>query len=226
MSEYKLLSDISQNLTDIFTNLLFGVILLMLILKLLMPKRYHSNIKTPNIYIFEYEAQAGQLFSFYNILTLLIKILSYGLFSLAILFFCQKVYNPDCIPPNFYPKLFSAFIIYIILKFFLEELYLRKIKKTELISKIRLIRLSFENYLAFYLFIIAFLTFFLPEKNNTFFVVIVIISTLWIFFVFYKFYNSLKKHIDIKKYQIILYLCILEILPFISLIGWIIFQIL
>jgi len=226
MADYLPLSHTGQGLSNLFLGLFFGAVFILFFLKLLLGKRYSLNTGSPNIYIFEYESRAGRLLSSYNILNLLFKLFSYLLFSLAILSFHQNIAHFSSSIFNIFLKIFLLLIIYVFVKLVIDDLYMRIIKKSKFISKIRFIRLSYENYLAFYLFIIAFLSFFFPVKNQIFFIIIISISTLWGIWTFLNFYNSLTKHIDIKKYQIILYLCLSEILPFISLIGWIIFQIL
>jgi len=226
MADYLPLSYNGQEFSNLFFGLFFGAVIILFFLKLLLGKRYSLNTGSPNIYIFEYESRAGRLFSSYNLLNVTFKLFSYLLFSLSILSFYQINGHFSYSIFNIYIKIFLLLVIYIIVKLFIDDLFMRIIKKSNFISKIRFIRLSYENYLAFYLFILAFLSFFFPVKNQIFFIIIISISVLWGIWTFLNFYNSLTKHIDIKNYQIILYLCLSEILPFISLIGWIIFQIL
>jgi len=226
MVDYLPISYSGKELSNLFLGLFFGAVFILFLLKSLLGKRYSLNTGSPNIYIFEYESKAGRLFSLYNISNLLFKLITYLLFSLAILSFHQIIGRISYSIINVYVKIFLFLVIYFFIKLFVDYLYMRIIKKSNFISKIRFIRLSYENYLAFYLFILAFLVFFFPVKNHIFFIVTISISILWFIFAFSNFYNSLTKHLDLKKYQIILYLCLSEILPFISLIGWIIFQIL
>jgi len=200
--------------------------LLLIINKLMFGKRYDLNIRQPNVYVFTYEAQAGKFITLYNILNLFIKFLAYLLFGLSLL----KFYTTSLKNINFNTHLFktfiTAFLFYIAGKFFIEAFFLMLIKQSKFIQKIRLIRNGYENYVAFYLIIAAFLIFYLPVKSVVIFYVIISISTILILIIIYIFYRSLKKHVEIKTYQIFLYLCMTEILPLLLLTGWIIFQIL
>ncbi len=228
----KLFSIIITNLrtvdpiNDWFLGLFLLLGLLILFFKALYPKRFGLNIKSPNIYIFEYEAQTGRWLSFYNTGFFIIKLWTYVLFSLALIYFYQQIISAKILDLILINKLFLTLLICLVAKLILEILYFILIKKINLLNKIRFIRAAFENYQAFYLFIISFLIFYSPVHSGVLFYLIVTLSILWWLIVLYNLYGSIKKHSDIKKYQIILYLCLSEILPFIVVIGWIIFQIL
>jgi len=226
MADYLPLSYNEQELSNLFLGLFFGAVFILFFIKLFFGKRYSLNTGSPNIYIFEYESKLGRLLSSYNLLNLLFKLISYLLFSLAFLSFYQIIGRFSYSIYNVYFKIFLLLVIYVFVKLVIDDLYMRIIKESNFISKIRFIRLSYENYFGFYLFILAFLIFFFPIKSQIFFIISISVSILWGIWTLLIFYISLTKHIDIKKYQIILYLCLSEILPFISLIGWIIFQIL
>jgi len=225
MSPYLSITQNSSDLQNIFIILFLIAGLFLMLNKSLFSKRFSLNMTSPNIYIFEFEAQSKKLISLYNINNFLIKLLAYVLFSLALLKLREtaKSINYD---QTLFPLFFKSFLIYSIVKFLLEELYLRGIKKTQFIDKVRLIRLTYENYVAFYLIIFSFLIFYFPYHSFIIFDIIISISVIWLILVLLNFSSNLNKHIEIKNYQIFLYLCLSEILPIITVIGWIIFQIL
>ncbi len=225
MNLYLSISQNTRDLQNIFIILFLIAGLFLMLNKSLFSRRFSLNITSPNIYIFEFEAQAKKLLSLYNINNFLIKLLAYVLFSLALIKLHQttKVINFN---QNLFPIFFKSFLIYIIVKFLLEELYLRGIKQSQFIDKVRLIRLTYENYVAFYLIIFSFLIFYFPYHSSIIFDIIISISAIWLILVLFNFFRNLNKHIEIKNYQIFLYLCLSEILPIITVIGWIIFQIL
>ncbi len=213
-------------LNDLFLELFITLGFLLVITKSLFPKRFSLNIKSPNIYIFEYEAQVGQRFSFYNLIHFVIKLAVFVIFFLALIHYYQFMAPINIQPKILISGLFKIFFVYSIIKSLIEIIFTFLIKKNKYLNKIMFIRLAYENYQVFYLYFLAFLIYFLPFHSLLFFYVIVTISTVWLFINLFNLYVSIRKHLDIKKYQIILYLCLSEILPFIVVIGWIIFQIL
>lgn len=226
MTPFFALIKTSYELDNRFVSLFFLGFLFLVLIKIFAPKQFDLNITSPNIYIFEYESQMGKWFSLYNLFFFLVKLISYILFMLAISQFHHSSLHLQAIDFHVIPKLFLIFLIFILMKFFLELLFLFIIKKQSYYKKLQFIRISFDNYLAFYLFILSFLIFYFPSQPFWFFWVIIGFSVLWFIFFLLNLYNSLSKHSDLKSYQIILYLCLSEILPFIVVIGWIIFQIL
>jgi len=199
---------------------------LLAFLKITTPKRFNLNISSPNIYVFAYEAQAHHLWSFYHLIFLLFKFIASSLFSLTLIFLFQKQIHFSIDIWYMIKFLSVAWMLFFIAKYLIEILYVIIIKKHKFMHKLRFIRQSYENYFFFYLFIFSFLSFYFPVKNFWIVGIIITISTLWTLLVWYNIYNNIHKHIDIKSYQIFLYLCLSEILPFIVIIGWIIFQIL
>ncbi len=215
---------------DFFQNifvLLFSIaVFLFMFSKLWFNKRLNINITAPNIYIFEYESQSQNLVSLYNLNAFIFKILAYTLFIIAFL----KFFNLNFKLPNQHELTWAIIMIsatgYLGLKIILEILLLILLKKSKFLMKIRFIRTTYENYIVFYLFLMAFLIYYFPYQSKVFFYIIVSISAIWLIGLWTNLFNSLHKHTSLKSYQIFLYLCLSEILPFILVTGWIIFQIL
>ena len=205
--------------------LLFSIAgLLLTFTKLWFNKRLSLNISRPNVYLFEYESQSKHIFSSYNINTGLFKILTYTLYIISILKLALA--NHDLSIRNINWRLLLLIVTgYFVLKFFLEIIFVLLIKKSNFLNKIRFVRTTYENYTIFYLFFFSFLIYYFPYQSSIFLYLIISISIIWILGAWTNIYISLRKHTVLKTYQIILYLCLSEILPFILVNGWIIFQI-
>ncbi len=211
---------------NLFLSLYFAGLLSIILMYILFQKRFSLNIYSPNIYLFDYEAQSVYTLSLYNILSFILKYITWLLFFLALAVYCLSFTRVTCLSTEKIHQLFIVVGLYLIAKFVLELLYIIWIKKTEILGRIRFIRLSYENFAAFYFFLWAFLIYFFPYKNLLLLILIIVLSALWMMWILINFQNNISKHIHLKKYQIFLYLCLSEILPFIIIIGWIIFQIL
>jgi len=207
--------------------ILFSIAAILLMFgKLWFNKRLNINLTTPNIYIFEYESRAQNILSFYNLNAFLFKILTYSLLIIAILKQVKLNFVLSGKPGwSWYVTLVIA-TGYLGLKIILEILWLILLKKSKFLTKIRFIRTTYENYAVFYLFLMAFLIYYFPYQSKVFFYIILSISVIWLIGLWTNLFNSLHKHTSLKSYQIFLYLCLSEILPFILVTGWIIFQIL
>ncbi len=209
-----------------FIILFFIAAILLMFGKLWFNKRLNINLTTPNIYIFEYESRAQNILSFYNLNAFLFKILTYTLLIIAILKLVKLNFALSGQPALSWYVILVIAAGYLVLKIILEILLLVLLKKSRFLTKIRFIRTTYENYAVFYLFLMAFLIYYFPYQSTVFFYLIISISIIWIIGLWINLFNSLRKHTGLKSYQIFLYLCLSEILPFILVTGWIIFQIL
>jgi len=218
---YEQLNIANSTLSNIFIGTFFFTGLLILLNYYAYPKRYRLNISRPNIYIFEYETQILNQFSFYNIINSLVYLLTLLLIYMVFVnFLPEQHYNF-----SFYNKLLGAFILFLLLKKLLSLSSYFFIKNYKILSKMHFITGTYNTYLIFYLFLLSFLAFYFPFKSMAFFYVIVFISIIWILYIWASMYSAVSKHTDIKSYQLFLYLCLSEILPLILLTGWISFQI-
>ena len=213
-------------LQNTFMILFLVAALLLMFGKLWFNKRLSINLTTPNIYIFEYESQAQNLMSFYNLNAFVFKIITYSLLIIAILNFVKINFISPMDQELSWQIIMISVVSFLGLKIILEILLLILLKKSKFLTKIRFIRTTYENYAVFYLFLMAFLIYYFPYKSVLIFYLTVSVSVIWMMILWVSIYNSLSKHTDLKTYQIFLYLCLSEILPFILIIGWIIFQIL
>ncbi len=219
--KYHLIKDYTENLNGIISSLFLLIILLILFLRFIYPKRYILNIYKPNVYIFEYEAKQRNYFSFYAMMSSLINYL--------ILFFILinivRFYTKGHLTQKTIFQLIILVLGILIYKILSDFFFVVFIKKTSLFSSLRFIRISFESYLYFFLFFISFFMLFFNHFQPILFIINEIILFLFLIYNLQNFYISLSKHIDLKNSKIILYLCISEILPIIFIIYWLSFQI-
>ena len=194
----------------------------MLINYLFYTKRYQLNITRPNIYIFEYESQILNPISLYNILNAVIYILSLFIFYLSF----ENFFKIDAIDFYWYKKLLTGIVTFLIAKNILTYVLYHFNKQNNKFKKLRFINTTYNTYLGLYLFLFSFFFFYFPYKNKYLLWIIISISMLFIISTWFNIFQNYNKHFYMKSYKLFLYLCLTEILPLITLIGWISFQIL
>jgi hypothetical protein len=224
MIEYTYINNQYHDLQNVFTISFFIVSLLIVFNMYASRAKYILNITRPNIFVFEYERQSKSIFSSYQILNLIIRVIGYTLFFTSLMFYIAKSSGRYLHIDNF-AILFFLSLFFVLFKPVIIGLYLILIKKSADLYLIRHIRVAFEVFFNFYLVILSFLIFFIPYHKMLIFILIMIL--LAVFYVYYllNYFNSLTKHIKFKTYQLILYLCISEILPIMLVIYWLSFHI-
>ncbi len=200
--------------------------ILLVLTKLWYNKRLSLNINRPNVYIFEFESQSKYFLTVYNLSNGIFKILTYTLYIISILKIGKNNIIITINNKINWQLLILITFAYFVLKFFIETIYIFLIKQSSYLNKIRFIRITYENYTFFYLFFVIFLVFYFPYQSILFLYLIISISIIWIISIWINIYISLRKHTKLRTFQNILYLCLSEILPFILVNAWIIFQIL
>jgi hypothetical protein len=227
MIEYQLIENTFYPHQHLFWFVFIFTGFLLIFNKQLNPKQFKKNVTSPNIYVFEYESLSGRVFSIYNLVHYLATFLVYLLLSYAFITHYTFAYKPaQNLSANVFVLLGLSVLAFFAVRIFLSFLYLLIFKKIGFFNKIHFIRRSFGVYRIFYWYLLSFLFYFFPFKNIITFYVFTSISIIWYLFVLQKNYNSFEKHTDFKSYQLFLYLCVSEIIPFIILIWWISFQIL
>ena len=215
-----------ENIQNLYVGLFFLEITFIFLIRILFFKRYLLNVTRPNVYIFEYETQLKKQFTLYSIITLAIRYFSYLAFGIAIIYFINTVFFEQAFSNTILKDITLVLLSYFFVKYIIDYIYIFFFKKIKNISKISSISRTYQNFAGFYLYLTSFFIFFFPFKNKTSFYLIVTLSVIFISISLLNYYYSLKKHIDLKPYQILLYLCLSEILPLIMMIYWISFQIL
>jgi len=224
MNEYTFINHQYLDLQEIFTISFFLVSLLVMFNMYASRAKYLLNITHPNIFVFEYERQSKSIFSFYQILNFVIRILGYILFFSSLMYYVAQCANADFRIEDII-RIFLLSLLFVLFKSIIIAFYLFAIKKSADLYMIRHVRIAFEVYFNFYLIILSFLIFYFPYHKILIFIVILIVVAF--FYIYYQlnYLNSLTKHIKLKTYQLILYLCISEILPIMLVIYWLSFHI-
>ena len=226
MRTYLPISNQFENIQNLYVGIFFLIITFIFLIRILFFKRYLLNVTRPNIYIFEYESQLNKQFTLYSIINSAIRYFSYLAFGIAIIYFINTVFFEQAFSNTVLKDISLVLLSYFFAKSIIDYIYIFFFKKIKNISKISSISLTYQNFAGFFLFIASFLIYFFPFKNKISFYIITTLSVIFISISLLNYYYSLKKHIDLKPYQIFLYLCLSEILPLITMIYWISFQIL
>ncbi len=224
MTEYTYINTHYLDLQNIFAISFLLVSLLTMFNMYASRAKYWLNITQPNIFVFEYERQSKSIFSSYQILNLIIRIVGYSLIFSSLLFYYTESAGQDFGIDVFINIIFLS-LFFVFYKPIFVGFYFFLIKKRDDLYKIRHIRTTFDVYLNFYLVILSFLVFFFPYHKILIFITIIIISSIFYIYYLLNYLNSLTKHIKFKTYQLILYLCISEILPIMLVIYWLSFHI-
>jgi hypothetical protein len=224
MVEYLHIFQEDVDLQNVFAVALLLTGLLMMFNMYISKSKYLLNITQPNVYVFEYERQSKTAISSYQIINLLIRIIGYTLFFTSILYFYAKTNQIDL---SVYAviNIFLIALFIVFNKYITVALFFFLIKKVADLHKIRHIRTAFDVYFNFYLIFLSFFIFFFPFHKSLGFISIMAITILFYMYYLLNYSNSLIKHINFKTYQLILYLCISEILPIMLVIYWLSFHI-
>jgi len=218
---YKLIENITGTSQGLLSSIFIVILILILFLRFIYPSRYILNIYKPNVYIFEYEAKQKNYVSFYVLMGSLINYL--------ILFFVLLNFSHFVLSGELTQKVIMKNILFVtgllIYKLLSDFIFAVMIKKINLVSPLRFIRISFENHFYFFILIISFFMLFYNYNQPISFIINSIVLLFFIIYSLGNFYISLSKHIHLKSSKIILYLCISEILPILFIIYWLSFQI-
>ncbi len=213
---------------NIFVVLFFLAAFFIFLNKFFYYNRFMLNVTKPNIYVFEYESHSQRFLSLYNTFSFILNVFSFFLFTIALISYTQIVMSGmDRLEYiHLLLQLIKAIGVYFIVKNLIALILYLWEKKSKKIKKLIIIRIIYQTYGTFYLYVFSFLIYFFPYKIPFVYYLIITVSVLWLIFNFLNMFHNMRKHIHMKSYQLFLYLCLSEILPLIILIWWISFQIL
>lgn len=211
--------DFSERLiisTDWATYLLIACFVLFAISKYFYPKRFHEFLLLPitNQYFFVH-GKDDELNHPFNMMLFVVQIICVSIF----VFLLFKVYNPSEIQKNewLFLQICTAYSVFILIKFSMEKIVANIFSMDELINNYLYQKLSYRNFLGvlFFLGNLFFLYVYPPTR-----------ITLVIFGGFALALNAIALLYSYKKngklifsnfFYFILYLCTLEIAPYIIL---------
>ena len=189
-----------------------GCILIIAILKVIYPKRFDDFIRLPvsNNY-FLAKGKSEELRHPFSILLFLIQLISISLF--AYLFFLEKGKATVLL----FFKILSAVFIFIIVKTSIEKMIGAVFSIKKVIDQYIYEKLTYRNFISL-LLIIANLIFYFSVKPdlNTLLIFTGILFLINILFLFYS-YKNYRSLIFSNFFYFLLYICALEISPYLIL---------
>ena len=197
---------------DWVTLIMVGCIVVIAILKVIYPKRFEDFIRLPvsNNY-FLAKGKSEELRHPFSILLFLIQLISISLF--AYLFFLEKGKATVLL----FFQILSAVFIFIIVKTSIEKMIGAVFSIKKVIDQYIYEKLTYRNFISL-LLIIANLIFYFSVKPdlNTLLIFTGILFLINILFLFYS-YKNYRSLIFSNFFYFLLYLCALEISPYLIL---------
>lgn len=152
-------------------------------------------------------------FSFFNLLLLLVQIFAVSIF--IFLFLVQNNEQQQLSNALFFFQIVAFYTLFIGLKYYLEKLIANLFSIDSLISNYLFQKLSYRNLIALLILFFNFLIVYSFEASQLIFIVFTgIVLLLNLFSLIYS-YKTYQKQIKANLFYFILYLCTLEISPYI-----------
>jgi hypothetical protein len=201
---------------DWATFLLLGCLVLYSVAKYLYPKRFEEFIMLPltNKY-FLVQGRNNEIHHPFNILLFAGQIISISLF----IFLAFKVYAPEVITQNpwLFVQICTAYSVFVLVKFYVEKIVGHVFSIEPLINSYLHQKLSYRNLLAMAFFIANLIFFYVVSPTKiailSIFGIVLVLNVITLFYSYKTNGNLIFNHF----FYFILYLCALEISPYIIL---------
>lgn len=197
---------------DWITFILVGCVILVTVLRVVYPKRFDDFIKLPisNNY-FLTKGKFEELKHPFSVLFFLIQVLTLSLF--IFLFFLVK----GGLSATIFIKITLASFTFILMKTCIEKLIGSIFDIETIINKYIFTKLSYRNFISLFLIVLNFIFYFSVKPTMLLlfmFSGLIVVLNLFILFINYKNYRSL---IFSNFFYFLLYICALEISPYLIL---------
>ena len=197
---------------DWITFILVGCVILVTVLRVVYPKRFDDFIKLPisNNY-FLTKGKFEELKHPFSVLFFLIQVLTLSLF--IFLFFLEK----RELSATIFIKITIASFTFILIKTCIEKLIGSIFDIETIINNYIFTKLSYRNFISLFLIVLNFIFYFSVEPTMLLLFIFsgfIIVLNLFILFINYKNYRSL---IFSNFFYFLLYICALEISPYLIL---------
>ena len=197
---------------DWITFILVGCVILVTVLRVVYPKRFDDFIKLPisNNY-FLTKCKFEELKHPFSVLFFLIQVLTLSLF--IFLFFLEK----RELSATIFIKITLASFTFILIKTCIEKLIGSIFDIETIINNYIFTKLSYRNYISLFLIVLNFIFYFSFEPSMLLLFIFsgfIVLLNLFILFINYKNYRSL---IFSNFFYFLLYICALEISPYLIL---------
>jgi len=197
---------------DWITFILVGCMILVTVLRVVYPKRFDDFIKLPmsNNY-FLTKGKFEELKHPFSVLFFLIQVLTLSLF--IFLFFLEK----GELSATIFIKITLASFTFILIKTCIEKLIGSIFDIETIINKYIFTKLSYRNFISLFLIVLNFIFYFSVKPTMLLLFIFsgfIVVLNLFILFINYKNYRSL---IFSNFFYFLLYICALEISPYLIL---------
>ena len=197
---------------DWITFILVGCVILVTVLRVVYPKRFDDFIKLPisNNY-FLTKGKFEELKHPFSVLFFLIQVLTLSLF--IFLFFLVK----GGLSATIFIKITLASFTFILMKTCIEKLIGSIFDIETIINNYIFTKLSYRNFISLFLIVLNFIFYFSVEPTMLLLFIfsgLIVVLNLFILFINYKNYRSL---IFSNFFYFLLYICALEISPYLIL---------
>ena len=194
---------------DWITFILVGCVILVTVLRVVYPKRFDDFIKLPisNNY-FLTKGKFEELKHPFSVLFFLIQVLTLSLF--IFLFFLEK----RELSATIFIKITIASFTFILIKTCIEKLIGSIFDIETIINNYIFTKLSYRNFISLFLIVLNFIFYFSVEPTMLLLFIfsgLIVVLNLFILFINYKNYRSL---IFSNFFYFLLYICALEISPY------------
>ncbi len=203
-------------LTDWITLVFLGCILFMAIAKLLYPKRFDEFIYLPiNNKYFLVQGKDYALAHGFNILLFAIQLFSISFFIYLILI--EVGYNAKESPWLLYTQICAVYFVFIGFKLFIEKIIGNIFNMERLIDQYLYQKLTYRNYIGFFVLVFNIIIVYSLGSNAT--VLLIILGFILAFngFGLVLSYKNFRNILIPHFLYFILYLCALEIAPYVIL---------
>ena len=201
---------------DWATLLLLGCLVLFTAAKYFYPKRFQEFIMLPitNKY-FLVQGRNDEIHHPFNLFLFVAQVISVSLF----IYLCFRIYSPETIVNNpwLFVQISTAYAVFVLVKFVIEKIIGSIFSIDSLINSYLYQKLSYRNLLSIIFFMGNLIFFFLVEPTQSIlFIFALAVLTLNSIALFYS-YKTNGNVILGNFFYFILYLCALEISPYIIL---------
>lgn len=201
---------------DWITLLLVGCVVIYAFVKYAYPKRFQEFIMLPiNNKYFLVHGKNDQIQHPFNVLLFAAQIISVSLFIFLII----KLNNPESTKTNpwLFVQICTGYSIFIFIKFSIEKIVGSIFSIDAIINNYLYQKLSYRNLLAVILFVVNLVFFYIVEPSFTGIAIFLGIIVVFNCIVLFYSYKTIGNLIMSNFFYFILYLCALEISPYIIL---------
>jgi hypothetical protein len=201
---------------DWITLLLVGCVVIYAFVKYAYPKRFQEFIMLPiNNKYFLVHGKNDEIQHPFNVLLFAAQVISVSLFIYLII----KLNNPESTKTNpwLFVQICTAYTIFIFIKFSIEKIVASVFSIDAIINNYLYQKLSYRNLLAVILFIVNLVFFYMVVPSFTGIAIFLGIILVFNCIVLFYSYKTIGNLILSNFFYFILYLCALEISPYIIL---------